>query len=40
MPRLHLLLILAICLVWAVNFLTSALALRELPPLLFTALRL
>ncbi len=40
MPRSHLLIVLAICLVWAVNFLTSAIALRELPPLLFSALRL
>lgn len=40
MPRAHLLLVLVICLTWAVNFLTSALALRELPPLLFSALRL
>ncbi len=29
-----------ICVVWAVNFLTSKLALNEFPPLLFTALRL
>ncbi|MCX7562263.1 DMT family transporter [Xanthomonadaceae bacterium XH05] len=40
MPRSHLVLVLLVCLAWAVNFLTSALALRELPPLLFTALRL
>lgn len=40
MPRTDLLLILTVCLVWAVNFLTSAAALRELPPLFFTALRL
>ncbi|MEJ5208517.1 MAG: DMT family transporter [Lysobacteraceae bacterium] len=40
MPRLHLLLILTICVVWAINFLTSAISLRELPPLLFAALRL
>lgn len=33
-------LILLICLAWAGNFITSALALREIPPLLFTALRL
>jgi O-acetylserine/cysteine efflux transporter len=32
-------LVLLICLAWAGNFLTSALALREIPPLLFTALR-
>jgi O-acetylserine/cysteine efflux transporter len=29
-----------ICLAWGGNFLTSAMALRELPPLMFTALRL
>ena len=29
-----------ICLAWGCNFLTSAAALRELPPLLFTALRM
>lgn len=40
MPARDLLLILIICLAWAGNFLTSALALRELSPLLFTALRL
>jgi len=34
------LLIALICLAWAGNFLTSKLALREFPPLLFTALRL
>lgn len=34
-----LLLVLVICLAWAGNFLTSALALREIPPFLFTALR-
>lgn len=32
-------LVLLICLAWAGNFLTSALALREIPPFLFTALR-
>ena len=32
-------LVLVIAAVWAVNFLTSALGLREIPPLLFTALR-
>lgn len=32
-------LVLLICVAWAGNFLTSALALREIPPLLFTALR-
>jgi O-acetylserine/cysteine efflux transporter len=35
-----LLLVALICLAWAGNFLTSAFALRELPPLLFTGLRL
>jgi O-acetylserine/cysteine efflux transporter len=34
------LLVALICLAWAGNFLTSKLALREFPPLLFTALRL
>ncbi|MGY4517302.1 DMT family transporter [Lysobacter sp. HA18] len=34
-----LVLVLLICLAWAGNFLTSALALREIPPFLFTALR-
>ena len=41
-PGLHgrdLLLVFAIILAWAGNFLTSALALREIPPFLFTALR-
>jgi O-acetylserine/cysteine efflux transporter len=33
------LLVLAIVAVWAINFLTSASALREVPPMLFTALR-
>jgi O-acetylserine/cysteine efflux transporter len=32
-------LVLLICVAWAGNFLTSALALREIPPFLFTALR-
>lgn len=40
MPARDLLLLLVICLAWGGNFLTSALALRELPPLLFTTLRL
>lgn len=40
MPPRDILLALLICLAWAGNFLGSALALRELPPLLFTALRL
>lgn len=39
-PLRHFLLLLLICLAWGGNFLTSALALRELPPFLFTALRL
>ncbi|TBR08205.1 MAG: DMT family transporter [Lysobacter sp.] len=34
-----LVLVLLICLAWAGNFLISALALREIPPFLFTALR-
>ena len=33
-------LVLLICLFWAVNFLTSAHALREVPPFLFTAMRM
>ncbi len=40
MPARDLLLALLICIAWAGNFLTSALALREMPPLLFTGLRL
>lgn len=40
LPRNHLLLVLLICLAWGMNFLTSAAALREMPPLLFTTLRL
>lgn len=39
MPPRDIVLVLLICLAWAFNFLTSALALREIPPLLFTALR-
>ena len=39
MPIRHFLLVLAVCIVWAINFLTSAISLREFPPLLFTALR-
>ena len=35
-----LLLVLLICVAWALNFLTSAYALREIPPFLFTAVRL
>jgi O-acetylserine/cysteine efflux transporter len=38
-PR-DILLILIVCLAWAGNFLTSALSVRELSPLLFTGLRL
>ena len=40
MPLRDLLLAVLVCLVWAGNFLTSALALRDMPPLLFTGLRL
>lgn len=40
MPLRDLLLALLVCLAWAGNFLMSALALREMPPLLFTAGRL
>ncbi|MBS0216740.1 MAG: DMT family transporter [Proteobacteria bacterium] len=32
-------LLMLVCLTWACNFLTSAIALREVPPILFTALR-
>ena len=39
MPVRDIVLLLLICLAWATNFLTSALALREIPPFLFTALR-
>jgi O-acetylserine/cysteine efflux transporter len=39
MPPRDLVLVLIICLAWAGNFLTSAYALREIPPVLFTALR-
>jgi O-acetylserine/cysteine efflux transporter len=35
-----LLLVAVICIAWAFNFLTSALALQEIPPFLFTAVRL
>src|SRR5690606_20177099 len=38
-PR-DLLLVASICAAWALNFLTSALALQEIPPFLFTAVRL
>ena len=37
-PR-DIVLVLLICIAWALNFLTSALAMREIPPFLFTALR-
>jgi O-acetylserine/cysteine efflux transporter len=40
MPLRDLLLLLVVCVVWAGNFLTSAFALREIPPFLFTAVRL
>jgi O-acetylserine/cysteine efflux transporter len=33
-------LVLVVCVVWAINFLASAYALREIPPFLFTAVRL
>jgi len=39
MPLRDLALVLIICLAWAGNFLTSAYAMREIPPVLFTALR-
>lgn len=39
MPTRDLLLLLLVVLAWAFNFLTSALAMREIPPFLFTALR-
>ncbi|MBU8975693.1 MULTISPECIES: EamA family transporter [unclassified Lysobacter] len=39
MPARDLILVLIVVLSWAVNFLTSALAMREIPPFLFTALR-
>ena len=40
MPPRDLLLVLLICLAWAGNFLTSAFALREIPPLMVTAVRM
>ena len=40
MPLRDLLLVLLICIAWAGNFLISAFALQEIPPLLFTAMRL
>ncbi len=39
MPPRDLALVLLICVVWAFNFLVSALALQEIPPFLFTAVR-
>lgn len=39
MPARDIVLVLLICVAWAFNFLTSALAMREIPPFLFTALR-
>ncbi|MGO1072173.1 DMT family transporter [Lysobacter sp. CA199] len=39
MPARDLALLMLVVLSWALNFLTSALALREVPPFLFTALR-
>ncbi len=39
MPPRDIALVLLVCLAWALNFLTSALAMREIPPLLFTAVR-
>jgi O-acetylserine/cysteine efflux transporter len=40
LPPRDLALVLVVCAVWAGNFLTSAFALREIPPFLFTAVRL
>lgn len=39
MPAPHLLALLLICLIWAGNFIAAAIAVSELPPLTFTALR-
>lgn len=39
MPGRDIALVLLICVAWAFNFLTSATALKEVPPFLFTALR-
>jgi O-acetylserine/cysteine efflux transporter len=39
MPARDIVLVLLVCVAWALNFLISALALREIPPFLFTALR-
>jgi len=39
MPARDIVLVLLVCVAWALNFLISALALREIPPFLFTAVR-
>ncbi|MBW8807816.1 MAG: EamA family transporter [Lysobacter sp.] len=39
MPARDIALLLLVVVAWAINFLTSALSLREIPPFLFTALR-
>ncbi len=39
-PASHFALVLAICLAWGGNFLASSIALKQIPPFLFTALRL
>lgn len=40
MPGRDIALLLLVCVVWALNFLTSAFALQEFPPFLFTGLRM
>lgn len=40
LPPRDIALVLAVAVAWALNFLTSALALREIPPLMFTAVRM
>ena len=40
LPPRDLALVTLVCVVWAINFLTSAFALQEIPPLLFTGLRM
>lgn len=40
LPPRDIALVTLVCVVWALNFLTSAYALQELPPLLFTGLRM
>src|SRR6185369_16943352 len=40
MPARDIALVLVICMAWAANFLASAYALREIPPFLFSGLRL